>query len=84
MTLRIDKASDGLRTTIRLSGQIQWNHLEELKSQMLGGAGTVLDLGEVTLVDVDVVRFLKACEADGVEVVHCSRYIREWMLREQE
>jgi hypothetical protein len=51
---------------------------------MLGGAGTVLDLGEVTLVDVDVVRFLKACEADGVEVVHCSRYIREWMLREQE
>ena len=83
MTLRIDKASDGLRTTIRLSGQIQWEHLEELKSQMLGGAGTVLDLGEVTLVDVDVVRFLKACEADGVEVVHCSRYIREWMLREQ-
>ena len=83
MTLRIDKASDGLRTTIRLSGQIQWEHLEELKSQMLGGAGTVLDLGEVTLVDVDVVRFLKACEAAGVEVVHCSRYIREWMLREQ-
>jgi len=83
VTLRIDKASDGPRTTIRLSGQIQWEHLEELKSQMLGGAGTVLDLGEVTLVDVDVVRFLKACEADGVEVVHCSRYIREWMLREQ-
>ena len=83
MTLRIDKASDGLRTTIRLSGQIQWEHLEELKSQMLGGRGTVLDLDEVTLVDVDVVRFLKACEADGVEVVRCSRYIREWMLREQ-
>jgi len=50
---------------------------------MLGGAGTVLDLDEVTLVDVDVVRFLKACEAAGVEVVHCSRYIREWMPREQ-
>ena len=83
MTLRIDKTSDGLRTTIRLSGQIQWEHLEELKSQMPGGAETVLDLDEVTLVDVDVVRFLKACEAAGVEVVHCSRYIREWMLREQ-
>lgn len=84
MTLRIDKATDGQRTTIRLSGQIQWEHLEELKSQVYGGLVTVLDLDEVTLVDLDVVRFLNACKADGVELVHCARYIREWMLREQE
>lgn len=42
----------------------------------------VLDLDELTLVDVDVVRFLAAWEAEGVEVLHCAPYIRDWMLRE--
>ncbi len=41
-----------------------------------------LDLDEVTLVDVDVVRFLGACQAEGTEVLRCSPYIREWMFRE--
>ena len=50
----------------------------------MGGheAGIVLDLEEVTLVDVDVVRFLGMCEAKGVELVRCSPYIREWIFRE--
>jgi hypothetical protein len=52
------------------------------------GARTVLkligrDLQEVTLVDVEVVRFLGMCEAKGVELAHCSPYIREWIFREQ-
>jgi len=37
----------------------------------------------VTLVDVAVVRFLVACESDGVALVHCAPYIREWMGREE-
>jgi hypothetical protein len=40
-------------------------------------------LDEVTLVDVAAVRFLIACEAEGIEVRHCAPYIREWMAREQ-
>ena len=44
----------------------------------------VLELAEVTLVDVDVVRFLSACESEGVQLLHCSAYIREWIVREQE
>jgi hypothetical protein len=43
----------------------------------------VLDLKEVTLVDVEVVRFLIRCEDSGVALLHCSPYIREWMDREQ-
>jgi hypothetical protein len=43
----------------------------------------VLDLTEVSLVDVNTVRFLGICEAGGVELAHCSRYIREWITREQ-
>jgi hypothetical protein len=42
-----------------------------------------LDLEEVHLVDVEGIRFLNACETDGISVLHCSPYIREWMLREQ-
>ena len=44
----------------------------------------VLELAEVTLVDVDVVRFLGICESQGVQLLHCSAYIREWIVREQE
>jgi hypothetical protein len=42
-----------------------------------------LDLDEVTLVDVEVVRFLGVCEAAGIALLHCSPYIREWIVREQ-
>jgi hypothetical protein len=41
-----------------------------------------LDLEEVDLVDVEGVRFLNACESAGVSILHCSPYIREWMLQE--
>ena len=85
MTLRIEKDSDGRTTTIRLIGQIQAEHLEALKEQMKGsGHRTVLDLDEVTLVDVNVVRFLGVCEAQGIGVLNGSPYIREWMRREQD
>jgi hypothetical protein len=43
-----------------------------------------LDLDEVTLVDLDVVRFLSACEEKGVELLNCSPYIREWMRQERD
>ena len=66
-------------------GRFQSEHIRELEKQFeASGPLFVLDLKEVTLVDVDVVRFLGACEADGMKIVHCSQYIREWMSRERE
>ena len=68
----------------RLSGRIQAKDIDELRAQMDGRIrGAVLDLQEVTLVDVEVVRFLGLCETKGVELAHCSPYIREWVFREQ-
>ena len=82
--MKIEKNSQGGTTTIRLIGHFQAEHLGELKKQLEDdGPRLVLDLTEVTLVDVEVVRFLGAREADGVKIVHCSRYIREWMARER-
>jgi rRNA maturation protein Rpf1 len=84
MTLRIVKRSDGARTVFKLSGRIRSGDIEGLRGQMDGHTGgIVLDLEEVTLVDVEVVRFLGMCERKGVELVCCSPYIREWVLREQ-
>lgn len=79
--LKIEKNSDGQTTTIRLMGRMQAEHLAELRKQ-LERPHFVLDLDEVTLVDVEVVRFLNVCEQQGVELRHCPRYVREWMRRE--
>src|SRR5580704_17616658 len=84
MALSIVKRSDGARTVFKLSGRIRSGDIEGLRGQMDGHAGRIaLDLEEVTLVDVEVVRFFGICEAKGVELVRCSPYIREWVLREQ-
>jgi hypothetical protein len=42
-----------------------------------------MDLEELDLVDIEGVRFLNACESAGVSILHCSPYIREWMLQER-
>ncbi len=44
----------------------------------------ILDLEEVTLVDLDIVQFLARCEAGGVELLHCPPYVREWISREND
>jgi len=83
MTLRIEKDSDG--KIIRLIGQVQAEHLDALREQIASsGPRPLLDLDEVTVVDVDVVRFLGARELEGMKILHCSPYIREWILREQQ
>ena len=48
-----------------------------------GGRRVALDLEEVDLVDLEGVRFLNTCEAEGISVLHCSPYIREWMSQER-
>jgi len=47
------------------------------------GPRVVLDLDEVRLVDVEAVRFLGVCEAEGIALLHGSPYIREWIASEQ-
>ncbi len=84
MTLKIETSSDEHHTALRLIGRVRAEHLEVLSALIgAGSAPIVLDLDGVTLVDVEVVRFLEACEARGVEILHGSPYIREWMARER-
>ena len=84
MTLKIETASDGRAATLRLIGYVESEYLDELRAQVeKHRPRLVLDLDEVTLVDVTAVRFLIACEAEGIELRHCAPYIREWMERER-
>jgi anti-anti-sigma regulatory factor len=84
MTFKIERQADGHRTTLRLIGHLHAEYLEALRAQLEGhGPRTVLDLDQVTLVDVEVMRFLGGCEAAGIAVLHGPPYIREWISREQ-
>ena len=84
MTIRIERETHRLKTMIRVSGRLQSKHLDELNTQLDGTRSQiVLDLNGVTLVDVEIIRFLNACEKGGVELLNCWPYIREWMSREK-
>src|SRR6201997_3828237 len=80
MTLRIER----LEGRIRLSGEFRIAHLDQVKTETERCEWpVVLDLEEVDLIDLEGVRFLNACEAKGIAVLHCSPYISEWMSRER-
>lgn len=84
VTLKIDKSLGPQHTTIRLIGRVRAEHLAGVEIEMKkSGPRIALDLDEVTLVDVDVVRFLNKCELEGVVLLNCAPYVREWMNREQ-
>jgi hypothetical protein len=84
MTLKIEKYWDGQSTTIRLIGRMQAEHLEELEKEFReNGPAITWDLEEVTLVDVQSVRFLGDCEARGAALLNCPPYIRDWIGKER-
>ena len=84
MTLRIERVSAQGRTVVRLIGRVQSECLAEIEAQLEGAKPRpALDLEEVTLVDVGAVRFLSACEQNGVELLHCAQYIRHWMASDR-
>jgi anti-anti-sigma regulatory factor len=85
MTLKIETYSDGYCTTIRLIGRMRAEHLPELEQQIRESESKiVLDMEEVNLVDVEAVWFLGSCEVEGVTLLNCSPYIRDWIGKERD
>jgi anti-anti-sigma regulatory factor len=85
MTLKIETTPGRQRTTVKLIGRIQTEHLSELRAQLdaIGGS-MVLDLSDVSLVNLDVVQFLSTCESQGTQLSNCRAYIRKWIDRERQ
>ena len=48
------------------------------------GLHIALDLDEVSLVNLEVVQFLAACESRGIRLLNCSAYIRKWIDEERQ
>ncbi len=73
-----------LRVVLRLIGRVRMEDVGDLEWHIASaGQSVVLDLDEVTLVDLDVVRFLKDAEGAGIELRNCPLFVRAWIERER-
>jgi hypothetical protein len=81
---KIRRSEDKDFLTFALSGRIEEEHLPELKKLLKIEPGAkptpiALDLGDVKLVDREVIKFFAACEAHGIVLTNCPSYVREWI-----
>ena len=82
--LKIERQLDGKITIIWVIGRLRLEDLEELKAQTNDTSERmILDLHEVTLLHADVIRFLSTSEEEGITLVRCPPYVREWIQRER-
>ena len=83
--LRIERRSNGRSLTqLKLSGRMQADRLSELLAEIEKcNRLPSLDLEEVTLLDRESVRFLIRCESEGIQLVNCPLYVREWITKEK-
>ena len=83
MTLRIERRRSGDTLIVQLIGEFDVDHLAEVKAQVNDApCPVVVDIGELTLISVEGIRFLNACHQDGMPIVNVSGYIAEWMTLE--
>jgi hypothetical protein len=69
-----------------LSGRMDQEDMAELETLIRSETderGIVLDLKDLTLAGQEAISFLGRCEADGVALIHCAAYVREWITRER-
>jgi hypothetical protein len=78
--LKIQNACNG--EVVLVSGRLQADNLSELADALDAGRAAALDLKDLVRADEDAVRFLCACERDGIALRNCPPYIRTWMERE--
>lgn len=83
MTVRIESVSANGETRFSLSGELRSEEVEQINAEIAKiSPRIVLDCSELWVVDIDGLRWLKACEAMGVKIENCTSYIREWMRQE--
>lgn len=83
--LRITRTANG-GVVFKLSGRIETENVTELEALLSGetsGRSIFLDLSDITIVDQDVVSFLRHSESDGIKLKNCPAYVREWMKQEK-
>jgi anti-anti-sigma regulatory factor len=79
--LRITRTANG-DVVFKLSGRMSGEDVAELETLISAepsGRRIAVDLKDLTLVDQDVVSFLRRCEAGGMQLKNCPPYIRKWI-----
>jgi anti-anti-sigma regulatory factor len=82
---KITRAANG-EVVFKVSGRMGAENVGELEALIREEARErriVLDLRDLTLVDEDVVSFLRRCEAESIQLKNCPLYIREWITGER-
>ena len=86
MTCKIDRVLtfDGF-VVLRVSGRIDCAYVavlqELIETEKTAKGRPALDLKDVTVVSLEVVRALAAAEANGIELQNCPAYVRAWISR---
>lgn len=86
MTLKIERVAQRGVTVWKLSGRIEAEHTEELRELLkpaTDGRDRIIDLEEIKLTDRDAIKFLAACEVNGIKLQNCPSYIRNWIQIEK-
>ncbi|HEY1805112.1 MAG TPA: hypothetical protein VGG45_11620 [Terracidiphilus sp.] len=82
--LKIERTVENGRIRFHLSGELRFADLHAVRREIEAiSPRVVLDLAEINVVDIEGVRWLTACQAVGIGVENCARYIDEWMLQER-
>ena len=83
--LKIQRTSNG-QVVFALSGRMDEEHIAELEALIRSetiGRLIVLDLRNLTLAGHEAINFLERCEADGMTLINCAAYVREWITRQR-
>jgi len=83
---KIQRRGNG-EVVFTVSGRLEEGTISELSALLSAEPADrilALDLKDVVLVDRDVVRYLQACESNGIELRNCPPYIRAWITQEAE
>jgi hypothetical protein len=85
VTLKSEKTLSRKTAIVRLFGRLSVEHFEEVWKEINPvEAPMTLDLSELSLVSLEGVRFLNACEDKGNVVSNASPYNSAWMLKEEQ
>src|SRR5216684_3147145 len=83
--LKIQRTSNW-QVVFALSGRMDEEHISELETLIrseTNGRRIVLDLKNLTLAGQEAISFLERCEADGITLMNCAAYVREWITRQR-
>ena len=83
--LKIHRSANA-EVVFALSGRLDDESTAELETLIeaeIKGKQIVLDLRDLTLAGQSDIDFLVRCEAAGIVLVNCARYVRDWIARQQ-